>query len=84
VGAKQKRCTGMTRAQALDYRRRWKLVNAREQRELRKTPVAVKFQQLAALMGSVDAMGWREALEEGVEEVRARWVKLHRIYHAGK
>lgn len=70
----------LTPAEARAWQRRWELVNRREIEELRATPVDVKFRQLEALMQSVDQMGWREGLEEGIEEVRERWNKPRRIY----
>jgi len=62
------------------WKKRWELVNQREIEELRAMSPEAKLRQLDALMRSVDQMGWREKLEEGVEEVRERWNKLRRIY----
>ena len=62
------------------WKKRWELVNQREIEELRAMSPEAKLRQLEALMRSVDQMGWREQLEEGVEEVRERWNKLRRIY----
>jgi hypothetical protein len=41
---------------------------------------AAKLSQVAALMASVDQMGWREALAAEEEEVRDLWVRLKRAY----
>lgn len=68
----------ITKEQAREYKRRWRLVNQAEIEELRRTPMEVKFRQLQMLMASVDEMGWRAGLEEGVEEVRERWALLRR------
>lgn len=54
----------MTPKEARAWVARWELVNAAERRELRVTPLAVKFRQLAALMASVGPLGWTEALAE--------------------
>jgi len=66
----------MTPEQARAYKRRYELVEAFEREELRRTPVETKFRQLCALAASVDAMGWREALEAGDDEVRRRWQRI--------
>jgi hypothetical protein len=44
-------------------------------------PVIEKFNQLVALMSSVEAMGWTKALATEEKEVRNRWNKLRRRYH---
>jgi hypothetical protein len=62
------------------FKKRWRAVNAAEQEELRAASLELKFQQLAALMASVDAMGWREKLAEGEEEVRERWRRLRSLH----
>jgi len=69
-----------TAAEIRAWKKRWELVNQREIEELRAMSPEVKLRQLDALMRSVDQMGWREELEQGVEEVRERWNKLRRIY----
>jgi hypothetical protein len=55
------------------YRARFEAVRVREQ-ETRGT-AAERLAQVAALMASVDAMGWREALADD-DLVRARWQRL--------
>lgn len=70
----------MTKEEAAVFTRRWDLVNAAEQEELRSTTAAVKFRQLAALMASVDELGWTESLREEEAEVRERWIKLRKAY----
>ena len=71
----------LTPAEARAFVERWRLVNAAERDELRATPVAVKFRQLAALMASVDQLGWSDALAEEEAEVRERWRRLREAYH---
>jgi hypothetical protein len=58
----------------------WRLVNAREIVELRATSPTRKLHQLAALMGSVEAMGWSEILAAEDSEVRERWSRLRKAY----
>ncbi len=70
----------MSKAETAAFRKRWQRINALEQEELRNASVELKFRQLAALMASVDAFGWRQALEEGVQEVRERWRLLRSRY----
>ena len=70
----------MTREEALAWKARWELVNAAEREELRTDSLEHKMRQLASLMASVEPLGWREALREGEEEVRARWVRLRKAY----
>lgn len=70
----------LTRAEARGFAARWQRVHAAERDELRATPVAVKLRQLAALMASVDQLGWSEALAAGEEEVRERWQRLRKAY----
>jgi hypothetical protein len=60
------------------YRARYEAVQMREQ-ETRGT-VAERLAQVAALMASVDAMGWREALADDDEVVWARWQRLRSAY----
>lgn len=70
----------ITKAEARSFKRRWKAVNAAEREELRATPAAHKFRQLAALMASVGELGWTEALAAEEAEVRDRWNRLRRAY----
>lgn len=64
------------RASARHFVDRYRRLARREREELRATPVEVKLRQLCSLFASVDAMGWREALSEGDDEVRRRWQRL--------
>jgi hypothetical protein len=70
----------MTKEEALAYKEGYEAVNAREIEELRSMSDAEKLSQLAALMASVDQMGWREALAAEEEEVRELWIRLKRAY----
>ena len=70
----------LTQSQAKAFQKRWKAVNAVSTRELRKMPIARKFQQLGSLMAWGTYFGWTEPQEDGVEEVRKRWNRLFQIY----
>ncbi len=65
------------------WKKNWEAINALEAEELRAMTPDEKLRQLAALMESVDAMGWRDELEEGVEEVRERWHRIRSRYRHG-
>lgn len=71
----------ITKSEALAYKLRWKMINDAERKELRHTSLVEKFNQLAALMSSVEDMGWAEGLKNEDKEVRNRWNKLRRHYH---
>lgn len=58
------------------YRERYAAVARRE--AARTSSLEERLSQLASLMASVDAMGWRDALAAGDDEVWARWQKLRR------
>lgn len=70
----------MTRPEMLEYKRRWKLVNDRDLKELRSTSVEEKFRQLAVLFAFAKEMGWDKILASEVDEVRARWRKIRDFY----
>ena len=71
----------MTRAEAQAFRTRWELVNAAERAELQATPLERKLHQLAALMASVEPLGWTEALAAEEAQVRRRWNRLRIALH---
>lgn len=75
-----RRAPKMTRAEARAFVRRWRLVNEMERQELRATPPAVKFRQMAELMALGKQLGWDKALAEGDDEVRERWNRLRKAY----
>ncbi len=70
---------GITREEALAFRARWKAVNEATEEESRNTPPSVKLQQIAILMASVEALGWKERLEAEDEAVRERWQRLRAL-----
>ena len=71
----------ITREEAAQYKARWQALNERETLELRQTSYETKLRQLEALVGSVDAMGWREYLEEEDRLGHERWRVLRERYH---
>ena len=72
----------ITKAEARAFKERWKLVNAAERKELRSTPVELKFQQVAVLMASAKHLGWARALAAEETEVRNRWNRLRKALGA--
>lgn len=72
----------MEKKEALEFKRRWEIVNEAEKRELRETPPSEKLKQLSVLMGWVKDFKWDDAMKAGESEVRERWIKLKRYYHA--
>lgn len=72
----------MTKAEAAVFKTQWSAVNAAEVEELRATSVKQKARQLAALMASVEQLGWAKTLASEESEVRNRWNRLRRAYRA--
>jgi hypothetical protein len=65
----------MTSAKAKAWNERWERVNAAEEEELRASTPEEGLDQLESLYASIDFFGWRDALGEGEEELRAKWIK---------
>ena len=72
----------ITKSEAKAFRTRWEIVNDAEIEELRKTSVSEKFSQLVALMSSVEKIGWAKSMASEEKEVRDRWIRLRKYYHA--
>ena len=70
----------LTRTQARAFRRRWRLVNAREEDELRGTSLDVKWQQFNTLLGLAQQLGWTTALAKDEAKVRERWARLRKAH----
>jgi hypothetical protein len=70
----------LTKAEARAFQKRWQRVNAREEEELRSTPLEVKWQQFNMLLGWAHQLGWATALSEGEGEVRQRWARLRKAH----
>jgi hypothetical protein len=72
----------MTRAEAREFQDRWNRVNTAEREELRRMTLSDKLLQIAALMASVEPLGWQQALAEEDQQVRERWLRLRKACHA--
>ncbi len=72
-----------TAAEMKAYAARWKLVAAFEIEELRATSIEKKFSQLCGLIAFAKELGWETTDQSEVDEVRARWNRLHAIYRHG-
>jgi hypothetical protein len=59
--------SAITPKQARAYLERWDLVRDAEAAELQRTPMAMKFRQLEALMASRDAFGGDSQREQEIE-----------------
>lgn len=70
----------LTKSEAIAFKMRWEMINYAERNELRDTSLVEKFNQLVALMSSVEDIGWTQGLCAGDKEVRERWNKLRRHY----
>ena len=70
----------ITKAEAAAFKKRWKMVNAFEEKELRALSAAKKLEQLEMLMALAKELGWDEALEREANKVRNRWNKLRKAY----
>lgn len=68
----------ITRVEAEAFKRRWAVVNAAEEEELRSTPLAAKLLQTAALMESAKQLRW-DPRDSEEEAVRLRWLRLREI-----
>ena len=66
----------ITPEEARAYIERWELVREEEDRQLRSTPLAVKFRQLEALMESRHLLGPDPNRAAEVQVVRERWARL--------
>jgi hypothetical protein len=68
----------ITPEEARAYFRRWELVREAETRQVRRTPMETKLQQLAALMDSRHVFGPEPDREAETRVVRERWARLRR------
>jgi hypothetical protein len=68
----------LSKAEARAFRARWRLVNDREELELRSTPANVKLLQFNTLLAWAREFGWTTDLGEGEAEVRLRWARLRK------
>lgn len=70
----------MTQAEGVAFKARWAMVEAAERDELRATPMDKKVRQLAALMASVEKLGWDQALADEEHMAREQWRRLRGAY----
>ncbi len=68
--------------EALAFKDRWRRVNKAEIEELRRMSLIEKLEQVAALMASVNAFGWRDAMTADEQQVRDRWQRLRKAFHS--
>jgi hypothetical protein len=70
----------MTKKEAREYVRRWRLVNKALDEELRCTPIEVKFQKLDAAYRMAVGLGFLQRMKaekrKTENEVRRRWLRL--------
>ena len=74
----------MSNADASAFRERWRLVNAREEEELRSASPELRWQQFLTLLAWAREFGWKDSLTEGEAEVRERWARLRKAHLAEK
>jgi hypothetical protein len=72
----------ISKSEALAFKKRWEVANAFVKEELRVLSYDEKLEQLIMLMASANEFDWTKALEAETNEVRDRWNKLRKAYHA--
>lgn len=72
----------ITKSEAQTFRRRWEIVNNVEKKMLRITSADEKLGQLTMLMSLAKELDWKSTLEAEVRQIRDRWNKLRKVYHA--
>jgi hypothetical protein len=70
----------LTKKEAQDYLKRWRLVNQILDEELRKTSIETKFEKMDAAYRTAMGLGFlskmRALKRETEDEVRQRWLRL--------
>lgn len=70
----------MTKKEAKDYLKRWRLVNQVLDEELRQTSIETKFQKMDAAYRMAVGLGFLPKIKalkrETEDEVRQRWLRL--------
>jgi hypothetical protein len=79
---KVSRHSQISKRDAVAFRKRWKMVNAIQEEELRALSPDEKLGQLSMLMTLAKELDWTEALAREASKVRNRWNKLRKVYHA--
>jgi hypothetical protein len=70
----------LTQAEARAFQQRWQRINALEEEELRHASLELRLQQFNSLLAWAQLFGWTQALAEGEDQVRHRWVRLRKAY----
>lgn len=70
----------MSKTEAHEFLRRWRLVNAQEIAELRASSVETRWRQFNTLLHWARRMKWTSALSAGETEVRERWARLRKAF----
>lgn len=68
----------LTKKQAKLFKARWQRIAEQEIRELRATPMLIKFEQLCFLMDSFNSGPSDKEREKQAIRVRKRWLALKR------
>jgi len=68
----------ITKSEARAWKRRWKIINDFERKELRRTPLETKLRQLAAMMRMARELGLDRTDDEEVKAIRKVWVRMKR------
>lgn len=66
----------LTKEEALEFRERWRLVNARTAKEISEATPEQKLRATAIMFEAAQVLGWADRLAQGEAEVRERWIKL--------
>ncbi len=74
----------LSKAEAQAWMRRWRAINEFERQELRQMTVQTKARQLAAMMRTALALGWKTSTDEELARVRTLWVRLKKTARARK
>lgn len=70
-----------TKAEAQAFRTRWEIVNAQECKQLRRTSMRRKLQQLNELSAWGEFFAPNTLRTREVDSVRSRWSQLYRSHH---
>jgi hypothetical protein len=71
----------ISKGEARAFLRRWRIVNAEEQKQLRRTSMSQKLQQLNQLLAWSKYFGRKIPRANEAATVRRRWLELRRSYH---
>ena len=66
----------LTKEEGIQFRERWRLVNARTAQEIRDTSPEEKLRETAVMFEAAYSLGWVDRLAQGEDRVRARWILL--------